>query len=225
MSCIPILISLLCWWSSSWSISYHTSESTETVTEALHKYNSFLSDDSHFGSGLRGPEIFMTDDSLSERQALEIVYPESALLLCIFHVLQAFWRYLWDSKKGVRKEHRPALLSLLKDMVYYQTIDKLEENYQKAANDVIFRSYKGICCPHEGHLRSQNLVGSLPSWRHECAWKQSPTTLLRLLWGFWRTRYSRERSVQCHPASGLFSHTPWGLLWETPAGHLQQLPR
>lgn len=73
-----------------------TSESTETVTEALHLYNSLLSDDSYFGRGQKGPEIFMTDDSLSERQALESVYPESTLLLCIFHVLQAFSRYLWD---------------------------------------------------------------------------------------------------------------------------------
>lgn len=108
-----------------------TSESTETVTKALHLHNSLMSDDSYVGRGQKGP-------------ALESVYPESTLLLCIFHVLQAFWRYLWDSKNGVRKEHRPVLLSLLKDMVYSETIDNLEENYQKAVNDVVLQSYERV---------------------------------------------------------------------------------
>ena len=34
------------------------------------------------------PDVFMTDDSALEKNALSVVWPESAQLLCIFHVLQ-----------------------------------------------------------------------------------------------------------------------------------------
>jgi hypothetical protein len=46
----------------------------------------------------------MTDDALAEKQALQDVFPSAVQILCAFHVLQALWRYLWDSKNGVPKE-------------------------------------------------------------------------------------------------------------------------
>jgi len=39
--------------------------------------------------GQMEPSIFMTDDSKSERQALNEIFPNSTLFLCTFHVLQA----------------------------------------------------------------------------------------------------------------------------------------
>lgn len=63
------------------------------------------------GRGTKGPKIFMSDDSAAERSALHSVFPESILLLCIFHVLQATWRYLWDSNHGVPLHHRYTLYS------------------------------------------------------------------------------------------------------------------
>lgn len=170
-----------------------TSESTETVTEALHLHNSLLSDDTYFGRGQ--PEIFMTDDSLSERQALESVYPESTLLLCIFHVLQAFWRYLWDSKNGVRKEHRPALLSLLKDMVYSETIDNLEENYQKAVNDVVLQSYERVAA-HMKDIYECRMLWAGAHQLPQSSWKQFPYHILLYLCRHWKKRLWDRQQIQ-----------------------------
>ena len=44
-----------------------------------------------YGKGY--PEIFMTDDSAAERGALLQEFPESKLLLCIFHFLQVIRMY------------------------------------------------------------------------------------------------------------------------------------
>ena len=88
-----------------------TSESQRTVTAALNLYMEMTGDDAFFGRGRNGSAIFMTDDSASESAALREVFPHSILLLCVFHVLQAFWRYLWDSKSGVPREERPVIFA------------------------------------------------------------------------------------------------------------------
>ncbi|ELT96280.1 hypothetical protein CAPTEDRAFT_185524 [Capitella teleta] len=67
------------------------------------------------------PEVFLTDDSRAERQALSSAFPDSTLLLCVFHVLQAFWRYVWDSKHSIQKDDRPYLFGLMKTMVFCET--------------------------------------------------------------------------------------------------------
>src|SRR6218665_962028 len=60
--------------------------------------------------GASHPEVFMTDDSDAERNALAATWPESQLRLCLFHVPQANWRWLWDSKNNITKEDRPLLM-------------------------------------------------------------------------------------------------------------------
>ncbi|XP_041461611.1 uncharacterized protein LOC121412915 [Lytechinus variegatus] len=121
-----------------------TSESTETVTEALNLYNSLLDDSAYFGRGKSGPELFMTDDSTSERQSLHAVYPNATLLLCVFHILQAYWRFLWEAKNAVRKEDRPHLFSLLKDMVYCDTVEALEAKHEEIMNDETLEKYANV---------------------------------------------------------------------------------
>jgi len=51
--------------------------------------------------GLNGNVDFMTDNGKSEWMAL--VYPNAILLLYIFHIPQAHWRYLWTNENGVQK--------------------------------------------------------------------------------------------------------------------------
>jgi hypothetical protein len=50
-----------------------------------------------------GPQLFMTDDSDSLRKALAGTWESSELLLCIFHIFQAQWNWLWDAKHGAEK--------------------------------------------------------------------------------------------------------------------------
>jgi hypothetical protein len=63
-----------------------------------------------FGGRSSGPKIFMTDDSDAERGALGFVWHEAILLLCIFHVAQCIWRWLWDAKHSIEKDDRQQLM-------------------------------------------------------------------------------------------------------------------
>ena len=66
-----------------------TREDTPTILFGLQMLKSILPENAFFGRGDRGPAVIMTDDADAERNALSIVWPNTVLLLCIFHVLQA----------------------------------------------------------------------------------------------------------------------------------------
>ncbi|GBM16476.1 hypothetical protein AVEN_94959-1 [Araneus ventricosus] len=53
-----------------------------------------------------GPATFITDDSDAEISALKKTWPQSQHFLCIFHVGQAVWRWLWYSKNGIPNNYR-----------------------------------------------------------------------------------------------------------------------
>ncbi|CAB5377419.1 unnamed protein product [Rhizophagus irregularis] len=63
----------------------------------------------------------LTDDSSTERNALELCWPEGIRLLCSFHVLQAFWRWLHNSKHHINKEVRVTIMAKMKEILYAQT--------------------------------------------------------------------------------------------------------
>lgn len=52
----------------------------------------------------------MTDDSRPERDALHDVWTLATLLLCLFHISQAVWRWLLDGKHEIKKDHRQSLM-------------------------------------------------------------------------------------------------------------------
>ena len=55
---------------------------------------------------MMAPRLFMADDDAAEKGALQNQWPDSTQLLCIFHFLQAMWRWLWDSKHEIKKDDR-----------------------------------------------------------------------------------------------------------------------
>ena len=115
-----------------------SSEAADVITEALNIYKELLPPHAFYGRGVSGPQVFLTDDCDAERRSLQQVFPDSVQLLCAFHVLQATWRFLWDSHNRVQKEHRQQLLSIMKKMVFAKTEKELEEVYTKACdNDVV----------------------------------------------------------------------------------------
>ncbi|CAB5356251.1 unnamed protein product [Rhizophagus irregularis] len=83
-----------------------TSDELEIMLEkALNLLKLILPQHSCFGRGpLLGPKVILTDDSSAERNALKLCWPEGICLLCSFHVLQAFWRCLHNSKHHINKE-------------------------------------------------------------------------------------------------------------------------
>ena len=136
-----------------------TNETQQTLMVAFRLLGNMLGADAFHGRGARGPMVIMTDDCKAERQALQASYPESTLLLCCFHVLQAFWRFLWDAKNQVPKSERPHLFHLLKDMLYSSSEENLSENFSKAESDVLLAK----------HIKVNRYLASLYQRRKEWA--------------------------------------------------------
>lgn len=73
------------------------------------------------------PKYILTDNSDAEISALNTVFPNSVTLLCIFHVLQAVWRWLWDSKHCIPKEDRKEMMEYFRKVLYSRTeIDAIQ---------------------------------------------------------------------------------------------------
>lgn len=118
-----------------------TSESMSVISEGLELWKKLFSPSSLPGRSYKGPRIFMSDDSPAERGALNNVFPESKLLLCIFHVLQATWRYLWDSHHGVPLCHRQTLYSFVKNMIYSKNSDDLKNRFENSIKNELVIKY------------------------------------------------------------------------------------
>jgi len=77
------------------------------------------------------PAVILTDNSTSQRKAVAATFPNSVQLLCQFHVLQAFWRYLWNSQQSIPKPNRGELFTLLKTVISDQ------ENFYKFSEQMM----------------------------------------------------------------------------------------
>ena len=112
-----------------------TSETESTIKAALDLYTSILPGDCFGGRGLAGPKVFITDDCTAEKNALKRVFPNAVLVLCIFHVLQATWRWLWSQSNNISKEQRPNHLMHMKRMMYARSQKDLESLYKDTLQD------------------------------------------------------------------------------------------
>ena len=111
-----------------------TREDEDTIKFGLACLKSVLPPGAFYGRGRdMGPQVFMTDDCLAERNALSCAWPHSVLLLCIFHVLKAVWAWLWDSKHNIAAPDRVLLINLFRQVLYAENeadlSDRLEEMY------------------------------------------------------------------------------------------------
>ena len=91
--------------------------------------------------GASQPHVFMTDDSDAERGALNAVWPGSQLRLCLFHVPQANWRWLWDTKNAIKKEHRPTLMGEFRTIMMATTEAEAEKAFHAAMCSTVARKY------------------------------------------------------------------------------------
>ena len=51
-------------------------------------------------------------------------------LLCTFHILQAFWRWLYNSKHQIKKEDRMPIMEKMKKILYASSILEMEEHFE-----------------------------------------------------------------------------------------------
>ncbi|KAJ8938235.1 hypothetical protein NQ314_011564 [Rhamnusium bicolor] len=105
----------------------HTAQTESNYTLAFSVLKEYLSTNG-FG-GLGYPLLFMTDDSASERNALSSIYPSSRLLLCLFHLAQALWRWLWASENHILNEDRKPIMNMFRSIIYSSCIEEAESQY------------------------------------------------------------------------------------------------
>ena len=108
-------------------------EDEVTVKAGFDLYKSLLPARAFFGRGEEGPKIAMTDDSQAEQNALSATWPEMVLLLCIFHLSQALWRWEWKSDNRIGKFDRSTLFNLFTALVYAKT----DEEYNTMGKDLL----------------------------------------------------------------------------------------
>jgi len=73
------------------------------------------------------PKQFVIDDSETEKQALQSIWPESKINLCRFHILQFVWRWLWDTNHDVLKDDRKILFKLFHRILIATSLHSAEE--------------------------------------------------------------------------------------------------
>lgn len=122
-----------------------SSESQSVITAGLQLLKSILPEDAFFRRGDLGPQVAMTDDCQALRQALSESYPHTHPILCVFHILQAMWRWLWDAHNAVPKSDRQTLLQLFKAMVYARNPGELEASYHRALEDSTAKLHPRYC--------------------------------------------------------------------------------
>lgn len=92
---------------------------------------SFLAQEMREGFGKQGyPDVFITDNSEAEINALKSVWPKSSHFLCIFHVAQAVWRWLCDSNHLVSKEDRSGLMNRFRKVLYSHSVTEAGTEFE-----------------------------------------------------------------------------------------------
>ena len=108
------------------------SASEASYTTAFNLLKQILPPSSFGGNGW--PATFMTDDSDAERNALHSVWPDSVLRLCLFHVPQAVWRWLWSATHNISKEDRQILMTEFRRIILSATVDEAENAFEETVN-------------------------------------------------------------------------------------------
>lgn len=88
------------------------------------------------------PQVFLTDDSSAEQNALKTTWMDSTLRLCLFHVAQANWRWLWESKNGITKEDRPHMMEEFRKVMQASTEVAAEEQFATAVSSDSSKQYE-----------------------------------------------------------------------------------
>lgn len=117
-------------------------ESEDTLTESFSHLRSVFPPQAFFGRGTTGPQMFITDDSDdTEKSALKTIWPEAKQLLCIFHYLQCWWKWLWDNNHAINKEDRQPIMHIIRSLVYQRNEVELEKQLEASSPESFAARY------------------------------------------------------------------------------------
>jgi len=109
-------------------------ESENILTEFFCHLRAIFTQNVFFGRGTKGPEMFITDNCDAEKNALRNLWPATDQLLCIFHYLQCWWRWLWNSRHGIDEADRQPIIYLIRSLVYTKNEYELQARYSNLIN-------------------------------------------------------------------------------------------
>ena len=69
---------------------------------------------------------------------------------CIFRFLQSRWTYLWDTKNKIAKNDRALIIGLMKEMVFAENTENLQDAYDKFVASKIASKYPHLLKYFEG---------------------------------------------------------------------------
>ena len=140
-----------------------TREDSETLYFAFELLKKVLPAYAFYGRGCDvGPILFMTDDSSVLRSSLSRSWPQAEILLCQFHVLQAFWIWLWDNHHCIAKADRPILLKLFRLVLYSRCESELSKRLDELNLNPVTLQYPNFI----EHLHS-DILPKIKSWSTE----------------------------------------------------------
>jgi transposase-like protein len=84
--------------------------------------------------GQHCPNVFITDDSLAEQNAIKLTFPESGSKLCLFHVAQAVRRWLWNSVNKVVLGDKKTLMQGFRSIMRSLSVEQAELTYKEACD-------------------------------------------------------------------------------------------
>ena len=94
--------------------------------------------------GNKGPLVIMTDNCSELPEALSKSWPCAVLLLCVFHLTQQVWRWLFERKHNVSSGDRNSILLLFKKVVYENDVQGMETVYEEMISSNIVSKYPNL---------------------------------------------------------------------------------
>ncbi|KAK3933143.1 Aggrecan core protein [Frankliniella fusca] len=135
-----------------------SSESEDVLTFGMKELLTTLPSCAFYGRGTQGPVVGMTDDSTAERNSLKNVFLDIILLLCLFHILSALWRYVWDSKHKVDPKNKEEIFLLFKQWCLTKEEDDFKKRYNVLLADPRISGNKHL----KKHI--EDLCGRASEW-------------------------------------------------------------
>ena len=110
-----------------------------TLIKALKMLHDIFPERAFYGNA--GPSVIMTDNCDELRNALKKRFPNSCLLLCIFHMLQQVWRWLYDRLHNIRADDRAEITKKFCQILYCETEAELQKMCDQFLNSNLIKKY------------------------------------------------------------------------------------
>ena len=102
-------------------------EDKETITELVQEFKKH-------NSKWSSTECIMSDKDMTERQVLSEQFPQTKLLICLFHTLRSMRREVSAEKLGILQGERSMCLEILLKMVYARNEEEYSKLYDELKN-------------------------------------------------------------------------------------------